>query len=235
MIEEGYNKREVGRKYARNDLAGRKALDRSEPKVLGEHPKLWEQDFTSFLIFTPESEALIQKRVIDRIKTIGDKLGIEFFLAGKDYPMHSIAQSSVYETEDAAKRMEVYEQARSPEMQERMEKWSGMPITYKYLMVNDNAITLNSTEIPAEIKDFRESVKPALEGHGIKVLPMENILHITIARITKLPDQDREERLQEFKKELIKLRHELSSDPMQLTVDHGWLGTGITYSKREDI
>lgn len=221
--EKGYDRSAILKKYAKNDLAGREAYFEGAPKVLVERPSQWGTDFSINLLFTPESEARIRD-IADRIDRIGSKLGIEFLLAGRDYPIHSALQSGWFDG-PPSERSETYDRIYDDAYM-RASTLNMLTLSYKYLLTNESAITLNAVEIPPEIKGFRDETVAKAQSESIRPQNMENILHVSLARFTRVPEdvEERKQVMQKLTQELIKLRHEISSSPIQADVGRVFFG-----------
>lgn len=230
-----YRPRDIGEKYAKNDLKGRKAFNEDGVKEFGEWPEKWKTEFSTVLVFDEATEKLIEEQLISKILAKGQELGFEFAIAGRDYPMHSTLQPGMFEGDQDA-RTEAYEKmAADTKVAETAEKLAGKEIEYKYLLTNADSITLNSTAIPSEVREFRESIDAAGKANNVAVGLWKDILHISLMRITHLPEENREAKMAEFKKFLIDLRHEISSKPVIAKTDHAFIGQGVMYKKRSEL
>lgn len=220
---DSYNHRDILKKYARNDLSGRTALIEGKPKVLLERPSQWSDAFSINLLFTSESENRI-RAIADRIDLIGQKLGISFLLAGRDYPIHSALQAGWYNGE-AHNRSDAYDRVYDGAFA-TADSLHGLHMEYKYLIMNPDSISLNADVIPSEIKAFRDDVVAIAKNEAVRPQNMDNILHVTLARFTDLPADEglRTEALTKLQDELIALRHEISSAPITADVGRVFFG-----------
>ena len=237
MREEGYKQRDVGRKYAGNDLKGREALVDGRLVEMKEIPEWWYECPNAAFVFSPDSEAEIRERVIKPMEEAARECGIEYWFTGDIHVIHATAQAG--DIDDRSNKAE-WQRARglfegSTELHESARAFEGMKIPFKYLIVNGSIITLTCTEIPPEVKAFREQASALLEQNGFKALPMENKIHISVARIKSLPHEDRAEQLRRFRDLMIKLRHEISASPLQLKVDHLFVGGSVQGKTREEL
>ena len=218
MDESGYDPHKAARIIAQNDRRGRKAFEGNNLQLLNGRPDAWDENFFTLVTFTAESAQKVQS-VVDKIQREGERLGISFYLAGRDSPIHSTLQAGFYKSDSDSERNDIYKNIYDdPRINRIAPKLLGLVIEYKYLSINRDSITLNAVQIPSEIRNFREGVMQSSRENGAESISMDNYLHITLARITHLPEKNGAEALRELKGFLIKLRHHLSKQPIQLEI-----------------
>lgn len=219
----------VAKKYASIDLSGRKSLRNKEVREFPGFSEDLRERFSAALIFNQESETLLKQRVVSRVKEIGERQGIKFLLAGEDYPLHStvlegkMTASVVTGSEDSIEDrriVTVRETQNDTELQEELSRLAGMHVTYKYLLLDKGNVLLTATDIPPDVLAARTALNRIYSKYGIAAIPLENILHISIARMKEIPGEDQLEAFQGYKEGMIKLRHEISSDPLDLKVSY---------------
>ncbi|MFZ1720664.1 MAG: hypothetical protein WAU28_04990 [Candidatus Moraniibacteriota bacterium] len=219
----------IARKYASIDLSGRKALKNEQVREFPGFSEDLRDRFSAALIFDKDSEALLKQKVVSRVKEIGGKYGIKFLLAGEDYPLHSTVLEGKIEipavagdknSEEDDRISIIRETQNDTELQEELSKLAGIHITYKYLLLDKGSILLTGMDIPSEMLAARTALNKIYSKHDIAAIPLENILHISIARMEEIPREDQSETFQGYKEEMIKLRHEISSDPLDLKVSY---------------
>ena len=236
-MDERYKERDVINKYARNDLAGRKALLNEDVVEMKDIPAWWYECPNASFVFDPASEEEVRERVIKPMEEAARECGIGYWFTGDIHPIHATAQAGdIKDRSDTAewkRARELFEN--STELHESARTFAGMKIPFKYLIVNGSIVTLTCTEIPPEVKTFREQASALLEKSGFKALSRENTLHISVARIKSLPDEDRAEQLRRFRDLMIKLRHQISAHPLELEVDHMFVGGNVQGKKREEL
>ncbi len=208
----------IGQKYAEIDLIGREALDRAEIKPFEGFGENIKNRFIVALQFAPESEKVLETRVTSEVERIGRESGIEFFLAGKDFPIHSTLGEGLYEGGDVPRREDIFREVHQDEKLKALtERKRGERLIYKYLLLDKGNVMLTSVEIPEDVGKIREELAAIYAGHNLKPLRIENLLHVTVGRITKIPDGGAEQ-FREYKKKMIELRHRISEDPLRLEV-----------------
>lgn len=209
-----------GRKYVGIDRSGKAALyqERAIKEFTG-FPESLNNRFNVSLRFAPDSEALFRQRVTNPIGTIGEGLGIEFFLASRDFHIHSTLLEGLYEGLDPAEREEKFKQLRvSQAIDVVVRHLVGKTIEYKYLLIDKGNLLLTAINIPDWVLTTRADLTEAYTSQGLKPLLMTDILHISVARITRLPVEDRMSKLGKYRQRITGLRHQLSRDPLTLKV-----------------
>jgi len=219
---------EVGRKYAKIDLSGRKAIEQDEVVEHSGFPESLRDRMNASLLFDPDSEDIIRATILDQVEQLEKQLGIEFIIAGRDYPIHSTLLEGLYERQpdknetdsDEARGRIFTSLERDKSISEALNELIGRQLNYKYLLLDKGNLLLTATEIPEDILKARDSLAEKYKAAGLKPLYMANILHLSLSRIAKLPEDEggRKRALAEYKQELIKMRHRVSSDPLKLTV-----------------
>lgn len=218
----------IGRRYAKIDLGGKEGLKRGEINRFEGFGKNLRNRIITALEFSPESQRDVQRRVLDEVERIGRELGIEFFIAGKDFPMHSTVEEGLYEDNDESERAAIFQDVKhDKKMEELCERKLTEPVVFKYLLIDKGNVILTSVEIPEAIRKMREELAALYLRYGLKPLPMENILHITIGRMTEIPEDDKIEQFKKYQQAMIKLRHAISKEPLNLSADR--ISKGSTY------
>ena len=222
----------IGRKFAEIDLAGRKALSEGEIQKFEGFPENLKKRFNVSARFTSDSEKEFAERVVRPVKDIAAQLGIDFIVAGEDFPLHSTMLEGLYQGADEAERQTLFSDLKDNiSFQERLNALNGLEVPYKYLLMDRGNIILNSVEIPYSILEIREFLTKYYAEQKLKPLAMDNILHISAARMIKLPEEEREKSFTEYKGRMVELRHSISSTPLSLKMDHFYSGSTLQLLK----
>lgn len=210
----------TGKKYAGIDLAGRKSLNlESGIQEFPGFPEGLKSRFSLLLRFTSGSEQEVKDRISGPIQDIGRQLGIGFIIAGRDYPLHSTLLEGLYEGQDAVVRDKLFESlSKNPEIAKITNGLLGERLIYKYLLLDKGNLLLAAIDIPAHLINFREELAELYRGSGLKPLPLDNLLHISLARMVQLPEENRQSKFNIYRKQLTQLRHDISSNPLSLEV-----------------
>ncbi|MBI4093545.1 hypothetical protein HY417_01145 [Candidatus Kaiserbacteria bacterium] len=219
--EKGEEGKRLFETYAKISRGGRHAFSSGEVKTAPKDDERAEKNFFLSVAFTPESEAKL-KEICDRIGKIAENHGVPLVLAGRDFRSHATLQGGALESGDLEARKKSYGEIYfDPAVLQEKEKLVGVAIDFRFVVTGDNAITLTAVEIPDQITKFRSHAKEAAKSQGVAVPPYKDIMHITLARLTALPEESREEKLKSFSADMLALRREISKGPpVTLVVDH---------------
>lgn len=212
----------IAKKYALIDLAGRGAINERNIQEFAGFSEDLKKNFTGVMEFTPESQQVVQKRILSRIQEIGTECGIGLLLAGRDYPLHATILEGRLQEDlgDVGLRDEAFTSIGESEgFKQAVVQLEGLNLEYKYLLIDKGNILLTAIDIPDQIVKAREALADVYKEQGLAPRPMDNILHISLARIAKIPKgENATELLKKYKEEMIKLRHLVSADPLMLRV-----------------
>lgn len=209
----------TGKKYAGIDRAGTAALyQEGSIKEFPGFPESLNNRFNVSLLFTPDSEAEFKRRVTDPLREIGNELGIEFYLASRDFRIHSTLLEGLYEGTDTNEGQNKFERIKANQTVQSLDNLVGKTLQYKYLLIDKGNILLTAIDIPEWVLKARTDLSRVYSEQGLKPLNMTNILHISVGRMTQLPSKDRAEKFKTYRQEVAHLRHQISSSPLVLEV-----------------
>lgn len=208
-------------KYAKIDLSGRRKLAEDEPDIVeftGFSPEL-KKNFSSVLVFSSETERVIQERILDKIHAAGILSNIDFFETPKDYPLHATILEGM-SNDDEQKRQSIFESLVSEGRLDLLfEQLKGIELEFKYVLIDKGNILLTAIDIPQVIFEVRRLLAQLYEEAGLTVRPLENILHVSIARMKSTPKgADAQKLFLEYKNKMIELRHNISMNPIRAQV-----------------
>jgi len=225
----------IGEKYGGIDIEGRKALEKPETIKGFPHPnKAFEGVFWVSGDFDTESQAEVQRRILDRIEDLEAELGLPLLIGNRDFPLHVSLQNGVLgENDPRDKEVKVDHLMSNEELTEDTAPLVGLPVEFKYLLINRGNILLTSAKIPEAVSEARKAIAEVYASNGLTPgsYNYENILHITIARIAESPavedeNPDKQNVLEAYRKRLIELRHEISSNPITMRIEKVARGVG---------
>jgi hypothetical protein len=219
----------IAEKYAKIDLEGRKALKKEDSvnKFEGFSENL-KNRFGTVMIFNEESKKLLKESLIDKIESISKETEIDFALAGRDFPIHSTLLEGLCDDEKTSKA--VFEKIKGNiELIEVINSLNNLEVEFKYLLIDKGNILLTCINIPKEILIARGAINKILEENGLKPLQLNNILHISIARMTNFPAIEQGQKFNEYKEKVVKLRHEISSNPIKLKISEVLAGSSFDF------
>ncbi|MBI3442667.1 MAG: hypothetical protein HY007_02785 [Candidatus Sungbacteria bacterium] len=153
--------------------------------------------------------------------------GVKFFLVGRDYPWHCTLQEGV------AAEPDLFFDAEGVELVRRIEQvLSATTIVYSQLLIDCGNVLLNAAYVPDEIINARQQLSAYYEQRGIRPLPMEDILHCTLARIRTLPKRFRPKK---YINHILEVREAILATPVDLNIKRLFCGTAyqlLTLSAR---
>lgn len=210
----------TGRKYAGIDRIGRRALsEESRIQEFPGFPESLKNRFGVVLRFTSDSEQEIKNRISDHIQDIGEQFRIGFIIAGRDYPLHSTLLEGPYEGQDAVTRDNIFESlVGSSEIAKITDDLLGRKLDYKYLLLDKGNVLLTAIDIPDYLINLREELAALYKGKNLKPAPLDNLLHISLARMVNLPEEDKQSKFSIYRKQMTQLRHNISTDSLSLEI-----------------
>ncbi len=214
-------KTNLGRRYASINLGGLKVLRENKVPEFKEFGEEFNNRLNVWAEFSPETERAISQKIIEPLEKIEKDFGLKMLLAIRDFQLHtSIMQGEFSDEENNKKIDEVFKNLTNrPELYDITSPIVKKSVNFKYLLIDKKgAIILTSTEIPEEIHSARSGISKNYISEGVKPIPID-ILHITIARIKEIPEENRLKILEELNRKIRELRHNISSDPIGAIIE----------------
>ena len=212
-------------KYGKIDREGRKAFSAKEISGADWSPEIMRNRFHTAITFNPESIDKVREKIIQPMLDIEKELGMKMSIAIRDFTLHSTLDSGDVSPADESKRQEMFDAMTSNEtILEYQKKLKDVVIDYRYLIVNKKGqALLVSTDLPSIITDYRKAIELVFSEKGFEYAPVD-ILHITLTREEEFDLESDPEKAKKIKDFYIKLRHQISHTPFQLTVDNLYTG-----------
>lgn len=211
--------KDVLKNYARIVRRGKRTISEDRVPEFGDFDPGLANRFNIALLFDPQSEALLQDRVVTGVQEAAQSLGLGLSLAGRNFPTHSTLIEGDFQGNDFTKRAEVFASLSADPRDDRVtQELVGLELNFKYLLLDGGNSILTAVDIPDEILKAREDLAGILGEQELKLRVPRHILHITVSRITKLPEEGRAEKLQEYARRIGALRKEVSANPLTLRV-----------------
>lgn len=201
------------KKYAGIDMKGRERIKSADFKIFTGFDESLQNRFLTAAEFSSDSINLLRERVLNELIEIENSLEVTFAMAGRDFPIHSTLMEGLFENTQMEDRANIFD-----ELSKKINiEINGSEIAFDYVLIDGGNLLLVAKDIPSNILEIRDKLYEDYSAEGAKPMSMENILHISLARIIDLPaDFDSEE----YTKTLIGIRHAISSDPLVLTVEN---------------
>lgn len=212
--------------YAHSELEGKFALltdtDLKEFQEFEDAPK----KLAVILEFAADDIHTVKERIIQPLIVLEQSLGLEFSLASRDMPLHStVLTGKALQEGDLPHVQEGI--ANDSVFKEMCEKIIDTEIDYGLLLYEKTNIFLAATKIPEIIYDTRKLLNDAYQKQGLKpAKSLDDFLHCTISRMTKLPPPDsRLEIFNQYLEALKPLRASLTRDPIRLKPRDVYMGS----------
>ena len=117
----------------------------------------------------------------EKICRAAESLGLEFILAGRNFPLHSTMLEGLWEG-DLENRDVVFGRVLQ-EITPRLEEFPPpMPHYHRLVLDGSGNLLLLSTYVPGEVLRLREYLTEVYERQGLKPLPLDNLFHCTVMR-----------------------------------------------------
>lgn len=219
-------------KYANINRKGKESILKEDVVEFKGFPEAIKDRFISAAVFDEKSLQEIDERILSRLKKLESECGVEFFLASRDFPLHSTIMEGEYKGNDDTEKDELFKELADSLPVEIQ----GLQIPYNYVLIDKGNVLLVAQNIPEQISAARTSLKEFYAESGLNPLLLENILHCSLARLKKIPENFEPDK---YIKELIDIRHTLSNpnygDPIVLTVNKVVRGNSYDFVNSEPI
>lgn len=227
---------EIGRKYGSIDLKGRKKL-RESPNEIQEFPgfdspdqkEATENTFNVSALFEGVSVEKVKDAVTERLKKIAEGQGLKFITAADEFPLHSTLELGEYQKNQPRQKTKqklFSGLSQDPELINLVKECEGLEIEFKYLLMDKSNVLLTAVDIPQQVLDLRAKLTDFYLRNNLKPLPIENMLHVSLGRMVGFPEDPelKAQSLKGYEKQMVKLRHELSSSPIKAKIGKVFLG-----------
>jgi hypothetical protein len=214
----------VGIKSANIDRKGKKALSRAEVNPFKHSPEENQRRFNVAVRFEEPSVAEFQGRVIAELEEAEKQFGIKLLIAGRDFPLHSTILEGRSEA-PAEEKERLFTDVNAQVQDQLASSLKGQDIDFKYLLIDKGNLLMTSMDIPESVLAARQTLTQTYAQNGLKPLPITNLLHFTVARMTELPADP--EIFKRYKDAMIKLRHSISGNPLHMRISE--IYSGSTY------
>lgn len=190
-----------------------------------------EDRFNVSMIFDPSSRAVFEQRVAEPITRIEEDLRLEFLIGDRDYPMHSTVLGAGCRDE-SMRTLRFWRALNNPRLSAVSNQLLNLCIEFDQFLFNaKGAILLAASFIPPVVIEARQQLQSYYQEQDLEPSDMRNILHITAARATILPQKEDREGWLEYKKQLLSLRNLILVEHLQLTVGSDFMGRVIDLLK----
>ena len=207
--------------------AGTTALREGTVKPFGGYGVELQNRFNASLRYDDRSERAVRSVILDEVQDVAQKLGIQFLVAGnaapEGYPIHTTILEGLYQEEDFEKRNLLLDTHSKiglrtlPGLFFNDFRLSGLSwdLQFDAVLVDKGPVLLAATKIPQQIIDIRGELFELYTTFGLKPLPLDNLLHMTLARMTKVVDPSRTD---EYIERMKLLHQRVAENPLILQV-----------------
>ncbi len=207
--------------YERILRLGREALEKGKvqnfpdaPEDLAARFRGTQNNLVFYVTFTAGCAKYMRKVALP-IMQIGGLLGVKHLVAGMDYPLHGTVSQGTHREEDIAGFLNVWQGLHLGSYEGLL---TGCEFVYDQLLFDERGnILLAATEIPLVIREARRELEKFLRLTGFSPTSMENIFHLTAARLASLPANL--DQYAEYGQGLERLRQSILNAPLWLQVD----------------
>lgn len=176
-----------------------------------------DRRFNVSIFFDAASDQRFRRRLSSQMELVGEGVGIRWFLAGVDYPLHLTVLECYYQ--EGGSQL----QFGDPAVFNRniLDQLDGTNVPMSKLVLDGQSVLLNCVQMPPTILAAREMLATAYAAEGATVRPMDNIVHSTAARMLRVPSIGDVERYVEA---MLALRQEIEEEPITLCVSGVYTG-----------
>lgn len=159
------------------------------PLFVGFPPEL-NRRFITAIRFKEATSWPLMTRIMLRLITLEHALDLQFFLAMRDFPLHSTLMEGVVDGDSSC--CEVFQTLlQDPVLTRLRSSLDGETINFPYLALDKAGnVLLVAEEIPDAVAGFRENIASVYQRYGLKPRIIEGLLHITIARVVEFPSSN---------------------------------------------
>ena len=171
----------VTQKYAKIREGGRRAYQDGTVKNFAGFPESLKKRISMLLSFDAESSSRIEAVPA---KLVSDNRSYRFLVASRDFPLHTTLLEG-----EASVEVNVFSDTLQKLRNDVSEDLLGQEVVFDQLIADaGGSIILAATEIPECVLDARMLIVESYQSEGLKVLPLDNILHSTQVRVVGFAD-----------------------------------------------
>ncbi len=175
--------------------------------------------FVIALTFSPSSLTRVGRLTQAIRMGIERGMGIKMIIADIDFPLHSTVMEGFEAPQSVEARKQIFSSLSENEsLRQLASALEGQFIEYKYLLLDKGNIILTAIDIPDFILETRRELEGIYMEAGLKPALLDNLLHISLARMIHIPESAKENGFSEYIKFMQFLRHTISHRPLSLQV-----------------
>lgn len=171
--------------------------------------------FNVALLFSEGSIVELANRIILPVAGIADASGVGLYLGSRDYPIHATLEEAEPIEGEVPSQIIEFSDLSLPDF----------GICFSELIMDRGNFLLAVSEIPEIILELRRKIHEIFVGRGMRSLPIQDMLHITIARVTR----GSPEAIKQFAGGVEELRREVKKKPVTLIPNSFFLGNVLEF------
>lgn len=220
----------IQKKYLRIERSGRKSLRTYQVEPFtGFDPGLGNR-FGVAALFTSQSQTDV-KRLAAKVEEIGGKNGITFFTQGKDIQIHSTLLEGEYQgTERVIREVKFSRISNSGDLNQVLTEVPDT-LTFDRLLLDQGNVLLAASLIPETIIRVRTRLQQIYLSHNLKPLLLDDILHITLARMTIIPP--RMDGFTSYVQMMLAVKKHIRFYPLQLSMSGFYKGNVLEFLSKK--
>lgn len=173
--------------------------------------------FNISVLFDDPSRKQFSDRVVIPLLRIGKKLGIAWYMANEHFPVHSSVLECRHEKPES-----IFGHLRDGGVNPR--ELFGEQIIFSEVLLDRGNILLNALAIPPVHSRIRQGLKDLYIQTGGSPISLDDILHVTVARMTVLGSP---EVLDRYIDAFLEIREDVKRSPIALTVNEVYCGPAL--------
>ncbi|MDO8591182.1 MAG: hypothetical protein Q7R65_04380 [bacterium] len=219
----------VLQKYAGIRDAGRVAYQTGSVKAFPGFSESLKKRVCMMLRFNPEASRFIEALNLELVWS--HPSFFTFLVAGRDFPLHATLLEGE-SSEEVTSFSGALDSVRNCVVDELL----GRKIVFDQFIADaGGSVILAATEIPEYVVKARMVVADYYTSEKLRVLPLDNILHSTQVRITRLPGDEEVERrgLASFHRRVEEINARLERAPINARVESVGLAQAYAFLKSQ--
>ena len=193
---------------------GMEAVAQGGLTLFNGYPKDFEMRYTVAGLFNKNRSDM--ETVQKSIDTIATGCNLMLHLAGRDFPLHTTIGECVF-----PEGFNLWHAHGSPFSFEGQDN----ELVFSELVMDKSKVLLTASSIPDWFFNLRNEVNRAYTTLGFKALPIENLLHISLANIKSGSDQG----IRAFAHSVCEWREAIKLQPITLCMDQVFRGPSLNF------
>lgn len=198
---------------------GMEAVAQGGLTLFNGYPKDFEMRYTVAGLFSSAESSLVH--LLSLVRMAAEACNLSLHLADRDFPLHTTIGECVF-----PEGFNLWHAHGSPFSFEGQDN----ELVFSELVMDKSKVLLTASTIPEWFLNLRKEVNRAYTTLGFKALPIENLLHISLANIKSGSDEE----IRAFAEQMDHLREDVKIAPPTPHMDQIFRGPSLNFlnSKR---